>query len=62
MGATAQIIQMILILVVFFVVMYFMSIRPQKKYEEKQRAMREALKVGDSIKTTNGFLWCCFRN
>ena len=32
MGATAQIIQMILILVVFFVVMYFMSIRPQKKY------------------------------
>lgn len=55
MGATAQIIQMMLILVVFFVVMYFMSIRPQKKYEEKQRAMREALKVGDSIKTTNGF-------
>lgn len=45
----------IVIFVVFFGIMYFMSIRPQRKYEEEKRQMREGLKIGDSIKTNSGF-------
>jgi preprotein translocase subunit YajC len=55
MGSTASIIQWVVLLVVFFGIMYFMSIRPQKQYEEKKKSMISALKVGDSIKTNSGF-------
>ena len=36
------------------VVLYFLSIRPQKKQEKKMQAMLDALEVGDSIETTSG--------
>lgn len=52
---TMDLITWVIILVVFFGVMYFMSIRPQKKYEEEKKKMIAALKVGDSIKTSSGF-------
>ena len=51
----SQLVQTILMLVVFAVLMYFMAIRPQKKYEEKKKAMLASLTVGDSIKTSSGF-------
>ena len=42
------------LLVVYGVVLYFLSIRPQKKQEKKMQAMLDALEVGDSIETSGG--------
>ena len=41
--------------VVYAVVLYFLSIRPQKKKEKQMQAMLDAIEVGDSIETTAGF-------
>ena len=46
----------ILIFVVFIALMYFMMIRPQKKKEKEDNAMRNALKVGDEIMTIGGVI------
>ena len=40
---------------VFAVLIYFMSVRPQKKRQKKMDAMLASLEVGDSILTTSGF-------
>ncbi len=40
---------------IFGALIYFMSIRPQKKQQQKMKAMLAALEVGDSILTTSGF-------
>ena len=42
------------LLAIYAVVLYFLSIRPQKKQEKKMQAMLDALEVGDSIETTSG--------
>jgi preprotein translocase YajC subunit len=42
------------IIVLFFVIIYFMMIRPQRKKEKEITAMRNALKVGDRITTIGG--------
>ena len=42
------------LLAIYGVVLYFLSIRPQKKQEKKMQAMLDALEVGDSIETTSG--------
>ena len=42
------------LLAIYGVVLYFLSIRPQKKQEMKMQAMLDALEVGDSIETTSG--------
>lgn len=47
---------MILILVVFFLIMYFIMIRPEKKKQKKIEAMRNALAVGDEIVTIGGIM------
>ena len=39
-----------------FVLMYFMMIRPQKKQEKKDAAMRDALQVGDEVTTIGGII------
>ena len=44
----------ILILVLLFVVMYFLMIRPQKKREKETNAMRAGVQVGDEIITIGG--------
>ena len=44
----------ITMLVLLFVVMYFILIRPQKKREKEVTAMRESLKVGDDVLTIGG--------
>jgi len=41
-------------LVLLFVVMYFILIRPQKKRDKEVTTMRENLKVGDDILTIGG--------
>ena len=42
------------LLVIYGVVLYFLSIRPQKKQEKKMQSMLDALEVGESIETSGG--------
>ena len=46
----------LIILVVMFAFMYFIMIRPQRKQEKEKAAMMAALAVGDSVRTTGGFI------
>ena len=46
----------ILMLVVMFVAMYFLTIRPQKKAEKEANDMRNNLQVGDEITTIGGII------
>lgn len=43
-----------IMLVVMFAAMYFLTIRPQKKRQEELQKLRDALKVGDKIVTIGG--------
>lgn len=43
-------------LVLIFVIMYFLMIRPQQKRMKEHRAMVEALKKGDEIVTQGGLV------
>lgn len=36
-------------------IMYFMSIRPQKKERERMKSLLDSLELGDSVLTTCGF-------
>ena len=46
----------IVIYIVFFAALiYFTSIRPQKKERQKQQEMLSSIAVGDTILTTSGF-------
>lgn len=46
---------MIFWLILIFVLMYFMMIRPQKKEQQRKDAMLSELAVGDTVLTTSGF-------
>ena len=41
-------------MILIFVLLYFMMIRPQRKREKETRAMINALKVGDKVVTIGG--------
>ncbi|MDD2363055.1 MAG: preprotein translocase subunit YajC [Oscillospiraceae bacterium] len=41
-------------LVLLFVVMYFLMIRPQKKKQKEEQKMRNSVRVGDEITTIGG--------
>ena len=43
-------------IVLMFVLLYFMMIRPQMKRQKEQKSMVEALKMGDEIITAGGIL------
>ena len=43
-------------LVLMFVVMYFLMIRPQQKRAKEQKAMMDALTKGDEVVTVGGIL------
>lgn len=45
---------MILMLVGMFALMYFMTIRPQKKRQKEEQEMRNSVDVGDKITTIGG--------
>lgn len=45
---------MIIMLVGMFALMYFMTIRPQKKRQKEEQEMRNAVDVGDEITTIGG--------
>ncbi len=42
-------------MIVLFVFMYFIMIRPQQKEEKKKALMLNELAVGDTVLTTSGF-------
>ena len=42
-------------MILIFVAMYFMMIRPQQKEEKKKAQMLSELAVGDTVLTTSGF-------
>ena len=45
---------MIIMLVVMFVALYFFAIRPQKKRQKEEEAMRNSIDIGDQITTIGG--------
>ena len=50
----AEMIVSFLPMILILVVMYWIMIRPQKKQQKAQQAMRAALKVGDKVVTIGG--------
>ncbi len=46
----------LIMMVGLLVVMYFFMIRPQKKQEKEQNAMRNNLAVGDEVTTIGGII------
>ena len=48
--------QMIILMVLLFVGMYFLMIRPQKKQQKKDQEIRENTQVGDEITTIGGIV------
>lgn len=46
----------IIFIVIMFVVLYFLMIRPQKKQEQQINDMRNNLQVGDEITTIGGII------
>ena len=42
-------------MILLFVFMYFIMIRPQQKEQKKKNAMMSSLAVGDTVLTTSGF-------
>lgn len=53
-GGAASMISSLLIMVLMFVALYFIMIRPQKKKDKAVKDMLAALKVGDRILTIGG--------
>lgn len=54
-AGAGSMITLFLPLVVFFLLMYFMVMRPQKKEQQRVKSMLSAMEVGDSVVTTSGF-------
>lgn len=48
-------ISLIIWVVVLFVMMYFLMIRPQQKEQRQKTAMMSSLAIGDTVLTTSGF-------
>jgi preprotein translocase subunit YajC len=53
-GGIMELIISFLPMILIFVLLYWMMIRPQKKQQKAQQAMRAALKVGDKVITIGG--------
>ena len=53
-AGAGSMITLFLPLVVFFLLMYFMVMRPQKKEQQRVKSMLAAMEVGDSVVTTSG--------
>lgn len=47
---------MIILIVALFGVMYFVTIRPQKKKQKEEQNMRDSIQVGDEITTIGGIM------
>lgn len=54
-GGAGAMLSLVLPLAVFFPLMYFMIMRPQKKEQQRVKNMLAAMEVGDTVVTTSGF-------
>lgn len=45
---------MIIVMVAMFAVMYFITIRPQKKKQQEEQKLRDSIQIGDEITTIGG--------
>ena len=54
-ASTGDLLATFLPMIILFVFMYFMMIRPQQKEEKKKTLMLSELSVGDTVLTTSGF-------
>ena len=54
-SGTGAMASMLIPLVIFFVLMYFMIMRPQKKEQKRVQAMLADMAIGDTALTTSGF-------
>ncbi len=55
-ASMGSLLTMPLMLVVMFVLLYFMAIRPQKKRDKELKEMQESLQVGDEVVTGGGIV------
>lgn len=46
----------IVVMIGFFVVMYFLMIRPQKKKQKEEQEMRDSIQIGDEVTTIGGIM------
>jgi preprotein translocase subunit YajC len=53
---TGQMIKFVGMMAVFFVIMWFLMIAPQRKKAKEQDLMLKALRAGDKIVTTSGII------
>lgn len=54
--STMSLVSMFIPLVLLFVLMYFMLIRPQKKKDKETQKMRNNIQVGDEVTTIGGII------
>ncbi|MCD7741689.1 MAG: preprotein translocase subunit YajC [Ruminococcus sp.] len=59
-SSTASMWSSLIMLVVIIVIFYFLIIRPQRKQEKEEKAMREAIEVGDEVVTNGGIVGIIF--
>ena len=55
-GQGANSYTMIIMMVAIFAIMYFVTIRPQKKRQKEEQEMRNSLEIGDEIITIGGIV------
>lgn len=55
-GGGGSFLTFILPLLLMFVLLYFMAIRPQKKQEQEAKQMQSSIQVGDEIVTNGGII------
>ncbi len=55
-GAGGGLATFVIPLVLMFVLLYFMAMKPQKKREQEAKAMQESLQVGDEVVTSGGIV------
>lgn len=55
-AAGGSLVTFVLPLILMFVLLYFMAIRPQKKKEQEAKAMQDGIQIGDEIVTAGGIV------
>lgn len=55
-GSRSSMLMPLLLIAGMFVLMYFTSIRPQKKRQKEEQQLRENLQIGDEITTIGGIM------
>ena len=53
-AGTVSVVSYLIMMAIVFGLMYFLMIRPQKKKEKEQQAMKDSLQIGDEVTTIGG--------